>query len=413
MKKILVHICCGVDAVYALRKLKEEFPDSYIEGYFYDPNIHPEEEYLLRWIETERVCNDLGIKCHLAPYELEIWLDTVKGLENEPERGERCTVCHDLRLEKTAQFAKERGFDSITTVLMMSPKKDFEILKSVGESVASKYQLEFLSVDFRKNGGIEKMNKLSREYQLYHQNYCGCMYALFQQKKGEYIKELVSYGRGRLPGSREELTFIKSIRKYAENLGLKCTEESFNFVNWRALSSSLKINKEPVPHTVLWFSHSIKGVLRAKVKEIISDTDKKIVKLNKSNAQIWILDTSLKEISLEMPRLFTHPIFIIGKEYGNMLKENAKVELQLKAEFEENGRSQNLFIGNLDACTILEFHSDTLADGSEGFSYSDIKKAIDDNRQAILKGETGIAIYGAKTIGNIGKRFSEKHTVNI
>ncbi|HHG74163.1 MAG TPA: epoxyqueuosine reductase QueH, partial [Persephonella sp.] len=123
MKKILVHICCGVDAVYALRKIKEEYPDSYIEGYFYDPNIHPEEEYLLRWIETERVCNDLGIKCHLAPYELDKWLTAVKGLEDEPERGKRCSVCHDLRLEKTAQFAKENGFDAVTTVLMMSPKK--------------------------------------------------------------------------------------------------------------------------------------------------------------------------------------------------------------------------------------------------------------------------------------------------
>jgi len=413
MKKILVHICCGVDAVYALRKIKEEFPDSHIEGYFYDPNIHPEEEYTLRWIETERVCNSLGIKCHLAPYELDRWLTAVKGLENEPERGERCTVCHDLRLEKTAGFAKEKGFDSITTVLMMSPKKDFEVLKSVGEKVASKYGLEFISIDFRKSGGIEKMNKLSKEAQLYHQNYCGCMYALFQQRDGEYIRELVSFGRGRLPGSREEMIFIKEIRKYAESLGIECKEEDFDFVNWRLISSTLKINKEAVPHTVLWFSRSIKGVLRAKVKEILPAEDKKVVKLNKSNAVIWILNTPLREIPLGMPRTFTHPIFIIGNEYESAIKENTKVELQLKTEFDENGKSQNLFIGNPDACRIIEFHSDTLLDGSGGFSYGEVKRAIDENSTEIRKGEAGIIIYGAKTAGNIGKLYSKRHFVNI
>ncbi|NPA58759.1 MAG: epoxyqueuosine reductase QueH, partial [Aquificae bacterium] len=139
MKKLLVHICCGVDAVYSLRKLKQDFPDAHIEGYFYDPNIHPEGEYILRWLETERVCRQLGIKCHPAPYQPELWLEAVKGLENEPERGKRCSVCHDLRLEETARFCRENGFDSFTTVLMMSPKKDFQVLKEIGEDVARRY----------------------------------------------------------------------------------------------------------------------------------------------------------------------------------------------------------------------------------------------------------------------------------
>lgn len=95
----------------------------------------------------------------------------------------------------------------------MSPKKDFQVLKDVGESIGRKYGLEFLAVDFRKKGGVENMNRLSKEYQLYHQNYCGCMYALFQQRKDKgYISELVSFGRGRIAGSREELLFIKDIR---------------------------------------------------------------------------------------------------------------------------------------------------------------------------------------------------------
>ena len=413
MKKILVHICCGVDAVYALRKIKEEYPNSYIEGYFYDPNIHPKEEYLLRWVETERVCNDLGIKCHLAPYDLDRWLTAVKGLENEPERGKRCSVCHDLRLEKTAQFAKENGFDAITTVLMMSPKKDFQVLKEIGEKVAKHHDIEFLSIDFKKSGGIEKMNRLSKEFQLYHQNYCGCMYALFQQREDEYINELVSYGRGRLPGSREELLFIKQVRAFAESLGLPCREESFNFVNWRVLHSILKINKQEIPHSVLWFSRSVKGLLRAKVKNIINKGDKKVAILNKYNGKIWILNEPLKEVSLEMPRFYTEPILIIGVDYEDFIQTGTKVEIKLKAVFDENGISQNLIIGNLEAPHILEFHSDTLPDGKEGYSFIDIKRAITQNLGKIYSGELKIVIYGAKTVGNLGKMYAESNFINI
>jgi len=413
MKKILVHICCGVDAVYALRKIKEEFPDSYIEGYFYDPNIHPEEEYLLRWIETERVCNDLEIKCHLAPYELDRWLKAVKGLENEPERGERCSVCHDIRLDKTAEFARKNGFNAITTVLMMSPKKDFQVLKNIGEKVAEKYRLEFISIDFRKNGGIEKMNKLSKEFQLYHQNYCGCMYALFQQREGEYIKELVSYSRGRLPGSREELLFVKQIRAFAESLGLPCREEPFNFVNWRVLFSNLKINKKEIPHSVLWFSRSVKGILRSKVEKITSSENKKVALLNKYNGKIWILNEPLKEIPLELPRFSTEPILIIGKDYEDLIDTGVKVEISLKTDFDENGESQNLIIGSPEAVNTLEFHSDTLPDGSGGYRFIDIKEAVIQNLKEIHSGKINIVIYGSKTAGNLGKMYMKRSFINV
>lgn len=413
MNKLLVHICCGVDAVYALRKLKEDYPDVHMEGYFYDPNIHPEEEYLLRWIETERVCNQMGIKCHLAPYELDRWLEAVKGLENEPERGARCTVCHDIRLEKTAQFAKEKGFDSITTVLMMSPKKDFNVLKTVGEQVADKYGLKFLATDFRKNGGIEKMNRLSKEAQLYHQNYCGCMYALFQQRKGEFIPELVSFGKGRLPGSREEKLFIKRIRLYAESLGLPCFEQSFNFVNWRLISSVLKINKAPVTHTVLWFSKSIKGILRDRVKETIEENDKTVISLKKSLAKIWVLKTHLKEIPLDFPRFTTEPILIVGGDLKRELKLDTKIEIQLKTQFDENGVSQNLIIGDKEAESTIEFYSDTLSDGSGGMEIEEVFSELSKNRNTILAGEVKVIVYGARTAGNIGKLYFKNSFINV
>ncbi len=403
--KVLVHICCGVDAVWALRRIKEELPDSEIKGFFYDPNIHPEEEYELRWIETKRVCDSLGIECIKGEYELDKWLERTKGYENVPERGERCSICHDLRLEETAKLAKELGFSKITTVLMMSPKKDFDVLKEIGENIAKKYGLEFLAIDFRKKGGVEKMNQLSKEMELYHQNYCGCLYALFQQRKDlEYIPELVSFSKGRLAGSREELLFIKDIRVFAENNGLYCNEQSFDFIGWKVLSSTLKLNKEPVFHTVLPMSKSIKGVLRAKAVSIEERKDRLIVKLNKTNTQIWILKEPLREMPLEEPRFFNNPVFILGEEFKD-IKEGTKFEITLKTEFDFNAKSQNLIIGSIEAPEKIFFHSDTLPDGSGGYRPEEIKKKILSLKDEIIKGKTAIIITGAKMLGNLGERY--------
>ena len=344
-EKILVHICCGVDAVWALRKLKEEFPGAQLKGYFYDPNIHPQEEYELRWIETKRVCDDLGIECEKGEYDVENWLKAVRGLENEPERGARCTVCHDIRLEKSAQFAKENGFNKFTTVLMMSPKKDFEVLTDVGTKIAQKYGLEFLPVEFRKGGGVEKMNKLSKEMQLYHQNYCGCIYGLFQQRKDlEYVPELVKFSKEILPGSTEEKLTVKQIRTFAESLGIHCEEEEFNFINWKVLQSVVKINKEPVFHEVLPYSTSIRGVLRDRVKTIKDEGDKKVLTFVKSNVKVWMVD-DIKTVRLEKPRYITDPVFVVEKMDVNV---GDKFEFQLKTEFDPAAKTQILFVGNLN-----------------------------------------------------------------
>ena len=404
MDKILVHICCGVDAVWALRKIKEEFPNSEIKGFFYDPNIHPEEEYELRWIETKRVCDSLGIECIKGDYDLENWMERVKGYEDEPERGERCSICHDIRLEKSAQVAKELGFNKLTTVLMMSPKKDFEVLKQIGERVAQENGLEFLAIEFRKGGGMEMMNKLSKQQQLYHQNYCGCIYGLFKQRQGlEYIPELVSFSKGRLAGSREELLFIKQIRSIAEEMGLPCFEQEFDFMGWKVISSIMKVGKEPVPHAVLPYSKSIKGILRAKITELIESEGKTIAKLNKTNTQIWILNKPLTEIPLSFPRVLINPVFIVGNELKEALKEGTKVEFQLKTEFDPDTKSQNLIIGDIKAPEKVYFHSDTLSDGSGGISLEEIINFLQTNHHNILSGEKAVVVFGAKMFGNIGK----------
>jgi len=404
-ERILVHICCGVDAVWGLRKIREEFPNAEIKGFFYDPNIHPKEEYELRYIETERVCRDLGIECIKGEYELDKWLEATKGLENEVERGERCSVCHDLRLEETSKLAKELGFNKITSVLMMSPKKDIDVISEIGNKTANKYGVEFLTIDFRKQGGIEKMNKLSKEKELYHQNYCGCLYALFQQRKGEFVPELVSFGKGRPAGSREELLFVKEIRLYIESLGLPAHEQEFQFIGWKNINSVLKIDKKAVNHAVLYNSVSIRGILRARIKEVIDNGDKKILKLNKGNAEIWVVNGGLEQ-SLDKPRYLTNPIFIISDR--EEFKENSKFELQLKSEFEPNTKSRNLIIGSIKAKNYKFFHSDTLPDGSGGIHKEQIINFVNENIKEIKNGNIAVVILGAKHIGNIGKLVFEE-----
>jgi len=402
MDKILVHICCGVDSVWALRKLREDYPDAYIEGFFYDPNIHPEEEYELRWIETKRVCNSLGINCTKGEYDLENWFNAVKGYENEPERGERCSICHDLRLEKTAQLAVEKGFNKFTTVLMMSPKKDFDVLKKIGEDIAEKYNLQFLAVDFRKNNGTQKMNQLAKEHQLYHQNYCGCIYGLFSQRKvnfqsGSFIPELVSFSKGRLAGSREELLFIKQIRLFAEELGLKVEEQQFRFLGWRVISSRLQINKQDIKHNIYLYSDSIKGVLNDRVKSIIGN---KII-LEKSDVEILITEDN---IDME-PRFTTNPIFILNKKDIQGINIE-KLTMELTTEFIPSSKSQNLYIGDIyNASEIIKFYSDTDFEGKNGYSLKEINDTILQNKENIKEGKTAVTVFGANFFGKIGENI--------
>ena len=113
----------------------------------------------------------------VEPYNPQEYLDYVKGLENEPEGGARCIKCFELRLKETAQKTKELGFDKFTTSMIISPHKNFKNLCTVGEAVAKEYGLEFLGIDFKKQDGFLKTNKISKELGLYRQNYCGCKFA--------------------------------------------------------------------------------------------------------------------------------------------------------------------------------------------------------------------------------------------
>ena len=145
--------------------------------YYENPNIFPESEFLRRSVEAQKFFESRGIKFILSKWNHEKWLELVRGLENEPERGKRCTICYHSRLRSTAQYAKDNGFDIFTTTLSISPHKDGELLRSIGRNLAQEYDIEFLDEDFKKNDGFKKAMEFAKELGFYRQNYCGCEFS--------------------------------------------------------------------------------------------------------------------------------------------------------------------------------------------------------------------------------------------
>ena len=147
-------------------------------AYFYNPNIYPSEEYQRR-LEAERtLCKYFGIELVEEVYNPDEFYSFVKGFENEPEKGLRCDKCFELRLLKTAQYAKSIGADSFTTSIVISPHKNFEKLSKIGDEISQKVGINYLSVNFKKKDGFLKTNKIAKELNLYRQNYCGCKFAI-------------------------------------------------------------------------------------------------------------------------------------------------------------------------------------------------------------------------------------------
>jgi len=286
---LLVHICCSVDCDYFLRRLKELTQEPLI-GYFYDPNIHPYGEYVLRMHDAKRVCENLGIKFIPGEYDFQGWLDGARGLENEPEKGARCEFCFDFRMQKTAELALSSGERKITTTLLMSPKKSHSQLCGSLQRICERYGLEFIAPDFRKNGGTNEQFALAKKDALYHQNYCGCIYALAaqrnEQRKAERnsggilaadfrrnlapdaeIYELMSpIDRQILPASVEEkLKFYKKLCSL-EKKGVKFSVLRDRFLNYRLLRAWIKFDGEVVPSFVLQGSHFMRENVKLSVE---------------------------------------------------------------------------------------------------------------------------------------------------
>lgn len=175
---LLLHSCCAPCSSYCLSYLAQYF---HITIFYYNPNISPEEEYQKRVDEQQRLISELPTKYPVkfvqGPYELEVFFAMAAGMEELPEGGERCFACYRLRQRKAAQYAKEQGFDYFTTTLSVSPHKNAEKLNEIGLELAEEFEVPYLVSDFKKRGGYLKSIELSREYGLYRQDYCGCVFS--------------------------------------------------------------------------------------------------------------------------------------------------------------------------------------------------------------------------------------------
>ena len=175
--KVLMHSCCAPCAAEVMEAVHASGIQQTV--FFYNPNIHPIEEYEIRKNENKRFCDKLGIEFIDADYDKDNWFDRVKGLENEPERGARCTVCFDMRFERTALYAAENGFDLITSTLGISRWKNMEQINDCGHRAASPYDdLVYWDYNWRKGGGSSRMIEISKREHFYQQEYCGCVYSL-------------------------------------------------------------------------------------------------------------------------------------------------------------------------------------------------------------------------------------------
>jgi len=173
--KLLLHICCIGCGAYVSKILRDE--DYEVSLYFYNPNIFPSSEYDRRLETTERIANDFGLDLVSEEYDHGKWLEKVRGLENEPERGKRCLVCYYDRLEKTAHYARDNNFDYFSSTLTISPHKDAKSILEYGDELSDKYGIKFLARDYKKQDGFKKSVELSRKLNLYRQNYCGCEFS--------------------------------------------------------------------------------------------------------------------------------------------------------------------------------------------------------------------------------------------
>ena len=174
-KKLLLHACCAPCSSACLERLKEHFD---VTVFFFNPNIE-DEEYLKRKAELRRFISRTGWADELdCDHDTAEFYEVAKGLENCPEGGERCLACFRLRLSHTARAAKDGHFDYFGTTLTISPLKDAAAINAIGEELAKEYGVSWLYSDFKKRGGYLRSTQLSREYELYRQNYCGCVFSL-------------------------------------------------------------------------------------------------------------------------------------------------------------------------------------------------------------------------------------------
>ena len=172
--KLLLHVCCGPCSTYVINLLKKDYD---LELFFFNPNIEPKEEYEKRLKEVKKYSKKLNVPLHIGKYENDKWRESVKGHENDPEGGERCSICTRVKFERTARFADENNFDIFATTLTISIYKPAKKINKIGNKIAKKFDIEYLDSDFKQDHGFEKSCKLSKKNNMYRQTYCGCSFS--------------------------------------------------------------------------------------------------------------------------------------------------------------------------------------------------------------------------------------------
>ncbi len=176
--RLLLHVCCAPCSSYCLEYLTQYFS---VTVYYFNPNISIKEEYLHRLNEEKRLISEMDFKNPVdiieGVYDPQMYFDAVKGLENEPEGGKRCEKCFELRLGSAAETAKTGGYDYFTTTLTISPLKNAQLLNDTGAAAGKAHGVSWLYSDFKKKEGYKRSIVLSKEHNLYRQNYCGCVFS--------------------------------------------------------------------------------------------------------------------------------------------------------------------------------------------------------------------------------------------
>ncbi|MCX7956926.1 MAG: epoxyqueuosine reductase QueH [Endomicrobia bacterium] len=170
--KVLLHICCGICACHCIKYLKEN--NFEVTGYFYNPNIYPLEEYQKRKYVVEQIQDIFSIQIIYDEYENDLWMSLCQEYKNETEGSIRCKTCYRLRLQKTYQKLRELSFDFFTTTLTISPHKNSAIIFETAKEINNQ---KFLKIDFKQQNGFKKTLELSKSFNLYRQNYCGCVFS--------------------------------------------------------------------------------------------------------------------------------------------------------------------------------------------------------------------------------------------
>ena len=201
--KLLLHSCCAPCSTYVIEYLSDYF---YITVFYYNPNIDDDQEYAKRAAEQQKLIGEMGTKYPVkfveGDYDVEKFLKMSEHLVDEPEGGKRCLACYSLRLNETAKYAKDHAYDYFTTTLSISPLKNASRLNEIGEALEKRLGVSYLSSDFKKKNGYKRSTELSRDHDLYRQDYCGCSYS-----KRDRILSSVTHGRnqGRGDGGHDQV----------------------------------------------------------------------------------------------------------------------------------------------------------------------------------------------------------------